>query len=388
MKNFILFLTIFAFIIEPMALMPKAQASAAQCRQGPQNTKKNCSDNAKLQQGMKNKDLGEKGQENKDVLEGSEQALNFMKLGQGFIQGAKAECTQAGEECMSACDQEIGRKRSMVPQQDTSSEEQAKQACKQEKEASEKKSEGSLKEIMALIQALMGLIASLKSKEEDKQDTETASAEEEDVCKTPEGAFLIDCQCEESEKTDGKCPIKRKNTASRLGGSTGIQAGLASANSLDPKPAAAEFESKLQEGGGVGAASVNSGLGGSPGGFGSGSTPSLAGGGGVDADKSVNADIHKGYHGGGGGGGGFGSFGGGGGAKSSSSGGYGSYGSDSSNKASAKKVLNKKLKSITASRRPASFNGGRTGGPFGDSFFTIQKAYKKQKSSMYHHNQQ
>ncbi len=120
-----------------------------------------------------------------------------------------------------------------------------------------------------------------------------------------------------------------------------------------------------------------------------GGMPLGAGGGGAGSgsggtgDDGPNTDIHKGYMGSGGGGGGGGGFsgGGGGGAAPRKFGNFQNGGNSNADKKALQRKLSKYAKAA-GGRAPASTGG--TNGPFDNIWGVVNKAYKKNSSSMYH----
>ena len=205
----------------------------------------------------------------------------------------------------------------------------------------------------------------------------------------------LDEESEEEDKCDGEFADLLIECVGQSDPS-GTRAGLASAG-LNGNPAGQGITLNgdgSQAGTPGGTSGDDGGAGNNPfggAGFGGamgGGMPLGAGGGGVGSgsggtgDDGPNTDIHKGYmgSGGGGGGGGFSGGGGGGGAPRK----FGSF-QDGGNSSTDKSALQRKLSKYAKAaggRAPASTGG--TNGPFDNIWGVVNKAYKKNSSSMYH----
>lgn len=311
-----------------------------------------------------------------DIEGDAKRALGEGKMTQGAIKDAAGVCQQAASRCGEICRQEaLQYAQNPKTQEKAQKMEQINQRCQQEGQATQQKAEAAQTDLSGILEGIAALLQALGLGEDDDEPELAELDDSDDPCEGQYADVLIEC-------TGQSGP-----TASRAGlnGAVGTMAdsrgnlndGLFQ-SSEQGEPGGPRGSGGGNNNGGFGGASMGGGMGGLPGGLGAGGTDGNGGSG-----SDLDSDIHRGYMGGGGGsGGGGGGFSSGGG----SSGGSGGFGKSSLGSDKLASGLGKKLKKITrggANRAPASKDGKN--GPFDDNWSVVNKAYKNNAKSMYHH---
>ena len=201
---------------------------------------------------------------------------------------------------------------------------------------------------------------------------ETAENEEDDKCKGEYAELLVECR---------GAPDNPSGTRASLGG-TGSLIGKPSLGLNVPGANAAGEPGGEDKGRGSGSGAGGgfnaAGLGGP--GFGGGTGGGSSDGGSGEGGSGLDTDIHKGSYGGFGSGGGGGSGGG-------SRGGYGGFKGAKPFQAASlggKKALNRKLDKFKDSQKRGLASQGGANGPFDSNWKVVNKAYKKNSSSLFH----
>lgn len=347
-----------------------------------------CSMNPNLQNGlsglntMRNHNSGNRTDGGSATeLQGAQVAGAQAKASMG---AGRKECKEAGQTCQNKCSQEYNEamekynaenQKKPMPNPDLLSQyqneytkaQQNHNKCTQEMNESMAKTGSSMAEIAQLLQAIAGLLQQLGAG--NGEDQEVASAEdEEDKCDGPNASLILECSGQ-SDPIGSRAGVSGQTGVGDLSSGTG-QSLFGQAAEADPG-GDSDGSSKAQ-----GAGFQNNGLGG---GFGNSGFPG-SGVSAASADKEkLNADIYKGYMGGGGSGG-MGSFGGGGGGARS----MGSRSKPFRPTSSGRKRLQSALDKVASAggRAPASLDSKN--GPYQNIWGVVTKTYKKTSPSMYH----
>lgn len=326
-----------------------------------------------------------------------EGAAGETKTGLLSMSKLRGECSQAASSCRTVCMNEykahVDHYNQLVAAQSPDAAtfkttkldpkkveaEQTVQLCNSEFEKTKASTGIAMAEMGNILQtALAGLIA-LKGTNSGGGDSldpfQTASVDTDDICKQePDYAKYMPSCNGGGEPIGGSRGAAVSTGVGGLAGDPGAGGDfLTASNDAGAKNPASDNDSGSGFGNFGSAGGIGSGVGG---GSGSGSGEGQGNGSGLDSD------IHKGFMSAGGAGGGAG-FSGGGGSK----GGAAPFNAFGASQGKAVPValnnkLNKLKKAGIGDRKPASAGGAN--GPFQDNWGVINKAYKKNSSSMFH----
>ena len=354
----------------------EATQNIASCTEASQKIKSFCTGNPEYATLVANKglmtSLQSLGRTSETITEGGVQAT----AAQMSLVEIKAACVSARNSCSNVCGAEASahRTRAVLPNdvnfelgEATKKEAQIK-TCDTELAAFGAAATAMNMELVEVIAALSALAQALGIGNDFAAATTGLS--EEDKCDGEDSDKYIDCLEQSGPSStrsglNGGVASLNGNPSSGMNPFGEASSGEPGGDSKGKKKAAAVARAG---GGGSGLGGFSSAGGGSGSGSGSGS------------DSGLDTDLGSGFMGVGGGSGGGGGFSSGGSSRPRSLGKYDAGSGKGLSKARLQKKLNKYKKSN--SRSPASVGGAN--GPFIDNWTVVNKAYKKNSTSMYH----
>ncbi len=353
-----------------------------QCDSAPNNMQYFCSRNTDLELAQQQQGLaGMFNSGDQGAGQRARDAETNAQYSRASLSRVREDCRAAFDQCNQVCTDEANQLRQQAasaPDPGTANElnQQANQKldtrgqCQQEQQTLETQAAAMDANLADILAAVAAILQQLGIGQGDGSASLAAETEDEDECNGEYAHLLIECN-EQSGPSGTRAGL---SGVAALNGRTSSGAGdlFDGAQSGEPGGEASDSDS----GSGGSSPFSASGLAGGTG-F-SGSSGGSAGGDG-SGKEDLDTNINQGYMGAGSG---F-SGGGGGGGSRGSGGRYnpaGLIGDKGLNKAELQKKLNKYSKD--SSRSPASLGGAN--GPFDDNWAIINKAYKKNSSSMFH----
>ncbi len=320
------------------------------------------------------------------IRQGQSQA-NSSRMSLAQIRAACEEATSRCEQqCVDEANQHIeagNRYNSSTPPQTQQAQDEYNKAnednermnqCRQEHATTQQAVAGLDAQLGDILAGLAALAQALGLGEGGVDTASLDEDEEEDKCEGEFAHLLIECEGQ-SDPSGTRAGLAG---AGLTGNTTGQGITL---NGTGSEESTGDTSGN---GSGSGNPFASSGFGGSMGGLGSfgGGVGSSGSSGSGSGEDGPNTDIHKGFMGSSSGGGGF--SGGGGGSAAAPRPSFSQFsngGNGSSDKAALQRKLNK-YADVSGSRAPASVGGAN--GPFENIWGVVNKAYKKNSSSMYH----
>lgn len=356
------------------------------------SSSKMCEDyNVNISTFCTNNDLLAQAQQNSRVVEQAtklfnsggtsavtEQAQSAQQEGlrtEATIQELRQICQKAASQCGETCGNEI-RSQPSTPEGQAKRQQllQVSQNCQQELQASNQRTGMALSEIATVLASLAKVMQALGIGQKDDVGLADINKPSDDPCEGQFADMLIECTGQ-SGPNSTRAGLNGSTLTGGLGGNGDglFQSGSQGEPGGDRK-GANKASTNVAGGGfaGAGMGAMGAGLGGLD--SGSGGTSEQASG-------DINAEAQQGFMGTGGGSGG-----GGGGSSGGRSAPFSGFSKSSLNaEGQERAMIERKLNKLTSNsspRAPASADG--TNGPFQDNWTVINRAYKKNSSSMFH----